>query len=339
MVSYHPTATTTYKIRKEIKENPKHLTLEEQARKYNVSIPTIRKWRNRDSFEDVKHGTKDLYKKHICITELEEYIICEIRKVALLPLDDLFDVVTKLGINITRSALHRALQRNKLSNLKKYIASLNEDEQEKTKLFKNYKNGYIHIDIKYLPKIDGKRTYLYVAIDRASRYVFAKIYPDKTSKSANKFLKKVIDFFPFKIKKILTDNGKEFTDKFSNKDKKPSCNHIFDKTCNDNSIEHRLTKPYSPQTNGMVERINGKVTANILDKIKFNSIEEMTNTIMDYFYNYNHHIKHSGINRQTPFWALENSYKNKDMIFKDSLDVFLEKEKSILYKYRVGLDK
>jgi len=335
MLSYHPTATTTYKIREEIKNNPENLTLEGQAKKYNVSIPTIIKWRNRNNFEDAPHGAIEPKKS---ITDIEEYIICEIRKTTLLPLDDLFDVVTKLGIKIKRSALHRALQRNNLSNIKKYIASLSEEEQDKTKLFKNYENGFIHIDIKYLPKINGKRNYLYVAIDRASRYVFAEIYPDKTGNSANKFLENVIDFFPFEIKKILTDNGKEFTDKFNNKNKKPTGNHIFDKTCDKNKIEHRLTSPYTPKTNGMVERVNGKVTANILDKIKFESNEEMINTIMDYFYNYNHHIKHSGINRKTPLQALEKSYENKDIIFKDNFQVFIDKEKQILSKYRMGLD-
>jgi len=326
---------TTYRTREEIKNNSENLTLEKQAKKYNVSIPTIIKWRNRDNFEDAPHGAIEPKKS---ITDIEEYIICEIRKTTLLPLDDLFDVVIQFGIKITRSALHRALQRNDLSNLKKYIASLNEDEEEKTKLFKNYENGFIHIDIKYLPKIDGKRNYLYVAIDRASRYVFVEIQPDKTSNSTNKFLENVIDFFPFEIKKILTDNGAEFTDKFNNKDKKPTGNHIFDKTCNVNSIEHRLTKPYTPKTNGMVERVNGKVTVNVLDKIKFNSNEEMTNTIIGYFHNYNHHIKHSGINRKTPFQALEKSYENKDIIFKDNLQVFIDKEKKNLSSYRIGLD-
>ena len=46
MLSYHPTATTTYKIREEIKNNPENLTLEGQAKKYNVSIPTINLLRN-----------------------------------------------------------------------------------------------------------------------------------------------------------------------------------------------------------------------------------------------------------------------------------------------------
>jgi fructose-1,6-bisphosphatase len=55
----------------------------------------------------------------------------------LLPLDDLLDVVKGLGIKITRSSLARALQRNYLYNLSKYIKSLNEEDKPKHSKFKN----------------------------------------------------------------------------------------------------------------------------------------------------------------------------------------------------------
>jgi len=104
-----------------------------------------------------------------------------------LPLDDLLEVVNNFGIKITRSALDRALRRNGLANLNKYLASLNPEEKQKNGEFKEYEIGYIHIDIKYLPKIEDNREYLYVAIDRATRFVFVDIMPDKSSQSANKF--------------------------------------------------------------------------------------------------------------------------------------------------------
>lgn len=335
MLSYHPTAKTTVNIRREIKENVDNLTLDAQAKKYNVCMKTIQKWRNRDTLEDAKHGAINPAKS---ISDIEEYIICEIRKTTLLPLDDLLDVVKEFGIAISRSALNRALKRNNLSNLREYLKSLNNDEEVEKTSFKEYAIGYVHIDIKYLPKIDGKRTYLYVAIDRASRVVFIDIYDDKTANSANSFLESVIDYFPFEITKILTDNGKEFTDKFNNKTKKPTGNHTFDKTCSNNDIEHRLTKPYTPKTNGMVERVNGKVTTNILDKIQFDSIEHMKKSIFNYFYSYNYHIKHSGINRLTPVQYLENEFRENKDKFKYNFEEFNLKNKAILDNYRVGLD-
>jgi len=335
MISYHPTAKTTVKIRREIKENVDNCTLEAQAKKYNVCIKTIKKWRGRDNFEDAKHGA---IKPAKSITDIEEHVICEIRKTTLLPLDDLLDVVKEFGIEISRSALNRALKRNNLSNLREYLKSLNSEEEIKQTSFKEYDIGYVHIDIKYLPKINGKRTYLYVAIDRASRVVFIDIYDDKTAESANSFLESVIDYFPFEITKILTDNGKEFTDKFNNKSKKPTGKHIFDKTCSLNDIEHRLTKPYTPKTNGMVERVNGKVAVNVLDKIKFDSLDHMKKSIFNYFYSYNYHIKHSGINRLTPIQYLENEFKENKDKFKYTFEVFNLKNKAILDSYRMGPD-
>ena len=61
MISYHPRARLTVEQRREIKENKEGLSLKELAKRYNVSIPTIQKWKRRDRFEDAPHGTKDLY--------------------------------------------------------------------------------------------------------------------------------------------------------------------------------------------------------------------------------------------------------------------------------------
>lgn len=337
MLLYHPTAKTTYLIRKEIHDNPDNLTQLELAEKFNITVSTVVKWQNRECFEDAPHGAINPKKS---ITDLEEYIICEIRKITLLGLDDLLDVVNDFGIKITRSALDRALRRNDLANLRDYISSLNPEEKAQYKEFKSYEPGFLHIDIKYLPKIDGKeREYLFVAIDRATRLVYVEVMPNKSSENANIFLENVIKYFPFEIKKVLTDNGKEFTDRFNNAHKKPTGEHIFDKTCAENEIEHRLTAPYTPKTNGMVERMNGKITENVLDRIKFDSKEELKQSIMNYVYNYNHHIKHSGINRKTPFECLEKWFSEKPELFKVDIETFKSAENRLYSNdYRRGLD-
>lgn len=336
MKSYHPTSKTTYNIRKEIHDNIENLTISELSKKYNVSPPTIKKWQNRDKFEDAPHGARKPKKS---ISDLEEYVICEIRKIALLPLDDLLDVVTELGIKITRSALNRALQRNGISRLNEYIQSLEPKEKSNHEKFKNYEPGFIHIDIKYLPKIDGKQEYLYVAIDRATRVVYVEIYPDKGAESTSTFLTNVTAYYPFDIQKVLTDNGKEFTDKFNNKEKKPTGNHPFDKVCKKENIEHRLTKPYTPKTNGMVERVNRKVSENVLKKVKFDSSDEMKSTIFQYFYNYNFYIKHSSIGRKTPIEMMEQYCIDKPDIFNVSLNEFKLKNKSNLDNYKARCNK
>jgi len=73
-----------------------------------------------------------------------------------------------------------------------------------------------------------------------------------------------LDFFPFTATKVLTDNGKEFTDGFHRGRKESSGNHPFDQVCAKHTIERRRTLPYTPKTNGMVERMNGKVKKSVL---------------------------------------------------------------------------
>ena len=75
-----------------------------------------------------------------------------------------------------------------------------------------------------------------------------EIFPDKRAKSARKFLDHVVSKAPFVITKVLTDNGKEFTDRFiPNGERKPTGRHAFDRGCRQHNIVHRLIKPAHPQ--------------------------------------------------------------------------------------------
>jgi hypothetical protein len=84
---------------------------------------------------------------------------------------------------------------------------------------KNYEPGFVHIDIKYLPLPDEtSRRYLFVAIDRATRWVFMHIYNNMTDTSSVDFLRRLKFASPITISKIPTDNGSQFTDRFTTKD-------------------------------------------------------------------------------------------------------------------------
>jgi transposase InsO family protein len=98
-----------------------------------------------------------------------------------------------------------------------------------------------------------------VAIDRATRQVFIAIYRNKTAANARRFLRDLERACPIRIRTILTD-GKEFTDRLLGLRKRAATGqHEFDRLCSALGIEHRLTPPRSPQTNGMVERFNGRI--------------------------------------------------------------------------------
>jgi len=170
--------------------------------------------------------------------------------------------------------------------------------------------------LKCLMKIYHK--YLFVAVDRATRWFYLEIRASETEYNASFFLENLIKKAPFKISKILTDNGTEFTDRFQKPDKSPSGTHLFDVTCQENDIEHRLIKPYSPQTNGMVERFNGRISE-VFQQTRFTSASELKETILKYLRLYNHHIPQSSLGYLTPVQALKKWQQSYPHLFVKSV--------------------
>lgn len=302
---YHPNARTTEKVRREIILST--LGTKEAAIKFNVHENTIRKWRKRslDNLKDLSHATTV---SSYTLTEFEQNLIAAVKKITLFSIDDLLEVLKPFIKKLNRDNLYTTLKQRGLNRNDLFLPS-EEIEKKVIKKFKHYEPGYIHIDIKFLPKLNGERKYLFVAIDRKTRLVYVKIYDDKTAKSSVDFLEECIKFFPFKITKILTDNGKEFTDRFRPKtDFKPTGNHILDKNCDLHNIEHRLTKSKTPQTNGMVERMNRRIVDNVLEPIIFNDYNELEITIKQYIDAYNLHIKQKNIDYLSPVEFFEKNY-------------------------------
>jgi transposase InsO family protein len=97
------------------------------------------------------------------------------------------------------------------------------------------------------------RLYLFVAIDRTSKFTFAELHLDKRRDRTCQFLQRLIASVPYHIHTILTDNGIQFTNRFKDK---LAFKHLFDRICSQYQIEHRLTKVKHPWTNGQVERMN-----------------------------------------------------------------------------------
>ena len=91
-----------------------------------------------------------------------------------------------------------------------------------------------------------------MAIDRASRFVHLAVKDDETTASAVAFLKEAVRAFPFQVTHVLTDRGSCFTA------------DGFEAACQKLGVEHRKTRPYTPKTNGMVERFNGRIQREVL---------------------------------------------------------------------------
>ena len=313
----HPEARTTPKLREEIKEwRAKGIKQKDVAAQYNISRLTVRKWEGREEMTDKSHRPDTL---QTTLTQAQELLVVELRKTLLLSLDDLTQI-TKEYINAeaSRSGIHRCLVRHGIANLNTMKRELYAEDPPEKKVFKDYEPGYIHIDIKYLPRMpdEKERQYLLVAIDRASRMVCLGIYPDKSAASAADFLDKVEQRFPIILKYVLTDNGKEFTDRFTvNGKREPTGEHPFDKACADIKVEHRLTKPRTPQTNGMVERFNGRISE-LLQTTRFASASELLDAVKHYERLYNYCIPQKALGYKTPIEALKEWQKKKPELFK-----------------------
>ena len=297
LIALHKNATTTPATRAAIQgAMGSDYDLAEQ---FSVSRDTIRKWRQRDSVADRSHTAHRL---QTTLNAAQEELVIYLRTQLLLPLDDLLAVVHEfIEPEMSRSALDRLLRRRGHSRLP--VA----DKTPATfKPFKAYEPGYIHIDVKYLPQMadETSRRYVFVAIDRATRWVFIAIKSHKTAAAARSFLNAVAKAAPMKIKTLLTDNGKEFTDRlFGKRAREESGLHEFDALCQALGIEHRLTKPKSPQTNGMVERFNGRLSQ-VLRSHHFNSADDLEKTLHRYVWLYNQHLPQKALDHRTPVQAL-----------------------------------
>jgi len=298
----HGTATTTHRIRKEIQASEEKL--KDISRKYNINIKTASKWKKRDFVEDEKCGLKK--GQNSILSSVDEQIIIETRCKSLLPLDDLYVILKPIIPVLSRSNLHRCLQRNGVSQLKDLLPA---EEKKDFKKFKKYDPGYIHIDTAEI-KISHEKYYLFVAIDRATRFVYIEVYDNKRMETAKQFVQTTIKQYPFKINKILTDNGAEFSYNLLADHLKPRDNreHLFVQVCKDHKIEHRTTLVKHPWTNGMVEAMNKKIKTNTTKKYHYQTIDDFKKHLYYYQINYNFNLKLKTLKYKTPFEEMEDYY-------------------------------
>ena len=249
MLAIHPNARTTPAVRAEIARSTEPTGV--LARRYGVSTETIRKWRKRGP-ADCRDRSSRPHQLPWKASEEERAVVCALRRATGFPLDDLTFVVAHFLPHLDRDNVYRILKAAGLS--RRPAAATPEKAAAK---FKEYELGFVHVDVKHLPKLrtaDGewRKRYLFVAIDRRSRSVHLAVKDDETEASARAFLKEALAAFPFRVTHLLTDRGSCFTAEG------------FEKACRQLGVEHRKTRPYTPRTNGMAERFNGRVQREVL---------------------------------------------------------------------------
>ncbi len=311
LISLHKQATTTPKVRAAIQASTEPAWM--LAERHGISEQTVWKWRKRDGVHDRSHTAHRL---QTTLTPAQEAVAVALRTTLLLPLDDLLAVAREfLNPHVSRSGLDRCLRRHGVGNLRELKPKVVKPAYQP---FKAYEPGYLHLDVKYLPQMadEQRRRYLFVAIDRATRWVFVRVYRAKTAANARRFLRDLERTAPMKISRVLTDNGKEFTDRlFGLRRRAATGNHDFDRLCTELDIEHRLAPPRRPQTNGMAERFNGRIE-DVLQSHRFRSGEDLEQTILRYVRLYNTQLPQSVLKGGTPIEALKDWHRRRPELFR-----------------------
>ena len=280
----HGSATTTEAIRRAIQNSQASLRV--LAERHGINPKTVAKWKKRDTTADRPTGPRAPHSTVLSVQE--EAIVIAFRRHTLLPLDDCLYALQATIPHLTRSSLHRCLQRHGISRLPEVTGD---------KKFKSYPIGYFHIDIAEVQTGEGKLR-LFVAVDRTSKLAFARLVESAGKMEAADFLRELIQAVPYQIHTVLTDNGVQFTPR---KQDIWDSQHIFDRVCDEHDIEHRLTKVNHPWTNGQVERMNRTIKDATVKRYHYDSHTELRTHLGLFLDAYNHARRLKTLRGLTPY--------------------------------------
>jgi len=304
----HGSAATTHAVRAAIQRSK--ASVAELAAQYHLNPKTVRKWRKRKSVEDMPMGPQDA--RSTVLSSEEEAACIAFRKHTLLPLDDCLYALQVTIPSLTRSSLHRLFQRHGISRLPDL-----KDKDEPKRKFRTYPIGYFHIDIAEVRTEQGK-LHMFVAIDRTSKFAFVKLEEKANRVTASAFLEDLIEAVPYKIHTVLTDNGIQFTFPPRHKDGPTAryMTHMFDMRCAENGIEHRLTKPNHPWTNGQVERMNRTLKEATVKRYHYGSHEQLRRHLHNFVDAYNYAKRLKTLKGLTPFEYIAKCWTEKPKSFR-----------------------
>lgn len=315
----HGSARTTAAVRRAIQDS--QASLIELASRYGINPKTVAKWRKRTSVEDAPMGPRQ---PHSTVLSAEqEAVAAAFRRQTQLPLDDCLYALQATIPCLTRSALHRCFQRHGISRLTEI-----EDDKPAKKKFKKYPIGYFHIDIAEVRTEQG-RLYLFVAIDRTSKFAFAELHQRATRRIAADFLRALIVAVPYTIHTVLTDNGTHFVDTtpepaWVEKRIQPHDSedepvlfrvHAFAWACEQNSIEHRRTRPKHPWTNGQVERMNRTLKDATVKRFYYQTHQQLKEHLQTFLMAYNFAKRLKTLKGLTPYQFICQQWQKTPLRF------------------------
>lgn len=301
---YHRNAKTNENQRAAMQGSSK--SARQLAEQYMVSHVTCSKWKNSERTQDGDHTPHNI---HYAVPKEFWRVVKTVREKTKMPLDDLLNALADYVPNLNRSNCYRILRHYQLNRL-------TEKDKREAKKFAKYPPGFLHVDCLHLPKINGQKLYVYLAIDRATRMIFLRVYTRKGKYEAADFLVQAMNFYSFQIQYILTDNGREFTMRGQTSFHGPSKSPVlFEEICELAGIKHRKTKARHPWTNGMAERAVRTVKEHTVKLETYDSPEAMAISILHFQDIHNFQRKLKALNFRTPYEATMDWYIKEPKLF------------------------
>ncbi len=227
------------------------------SRKYNRNRSFIYFWQKRwdGSVESLACQSRRPHGHPNQHTEAELKLIRDMRRRnPTLGLTELWSRLKKRGYTRRPESLYRVMRKMGMFPQKKKRTYIPKPYEQMT-----YPGQRVQMDVKVVPRAcitnPELRLFQYSAIDEYSRLRFLAAYPEQSTYSSADFLRRAVKWFArqgIRVECVQTDNGFEFTNRFSNS--KRDIHTLFEKTAAELGIRHKLIRPYTPRHNGKVER-------------------------------------------------------------------------------------
>jgi len=163
----------------------------------------------------------------------------------------LWDKIKSKGYSRCYRSMLRAIKRLQLNGTPEKRSRYNAKPYQRAE----YPGQKVQIDVKFVPSqcvSNGQKYYQYTAIDECTRFVFREMYDEHSTYSSKDFLIKLMECFPFPIREIQTDNGREFTNAYL--PMKTDLKSLFEDALDEMEILYHRIRVATPRHNGKVER-------------------------------------------------------------------------------------
>jgi transposase InsO family protein len=143
------------------------------------------------------------------------------------------------------------------------------------------------------PQVD----YVHSVIDAFSRVAYVEVWPDQTAETCTAMFERAVAWFAelgVTIEAVLSDNGPAYVSR------------RWAETCHALEIEHRRIRPYTPRTNGKVERFNRTLQEEWAYIRPYKSNNQRLAALARWLHTYNHHRCHTALGGHPPMSRLNN---------------------------------